>query len=494
MLNDFALPQGGKVTGVSSWSPGSRLTSFWLGSGREFSVLAPLSSLSWQFCSCLAVKRTLWSPSIWLFSIWGGRAQLWRWLSSWDWLLGHLKRFHIPLLSPIFGCLWNTPGNWSSLFFTCLENLSRTCLGSLLGSRHSASPMVPESASGSSVLTPLLQGKFRICTHCLCPKKLATSMAEWPAWLVLSSLSPIRLKARTRNSTTWLCPEKAAYIRALLPQASETSGSALNCTRSLTTSRWPISQALLRAVRPSSSWQLTSAPFSSSRRVNLALVPGSCRQTAYMSGVRLFSVLELMMRPSKASRMKRARWTLPPCMASKKVLVPEPWRKSLGRIILEQLLVEPSLQVSWGKMWQIGRESVPQVLRGSPCVDSKCIYLRVRLREQLPVFLYLPLQMPSPRCLGNKRLRTIMQWQHPFSPSTQPGEKYMLFERNNYSRRKTRQVFFMWGVWGSYFSSTHTNLISQFLLLIEKSKICTRRIQHFVSMNLWTVYYVEDHL
>lgn len=52
------------------------------------------------------------------------------------------------------------------------------------------------------------------------------------------------------------------------------------------------------------------------------------------------------------------------------------------------------------------------------CIDSECIYLRVRLREELPVFLYLPLHMPSPRCLGNKRLRTIMQWQHPFSPST----------------------------------------------------------------------------
>lgn len=52
------------------------------------------------------------------------------------------------------------------------------------------------------------------------------------------------------------------------------------------------------------------------------------------------------------------------------------------------------------------------------CVDSECIYLGVRLREELPVFLYLSLHMPSPRCLGNKRLRTIMQWQHPFSPST----------------------------------------------------------------------------
>lgn len=52
------------------------------------------------------------------------------------------------------------------------------------------------------------------------------------------------------------------------------------------------------------------------------------------------------------------------------------------------------------------------------CVDSESIYLRVRLEEELPVFLYLPLHMPSPRCQGNKRLRTIMQWQHPFSPST----------------------------------------------------------------------------
>lgn len=58
------------------------------------------------------------------------------------------------------------------------------------------------------------------------------------------------------------------------------------------------------------------------------------------------------------------------------------------------------------------------------CVDSESVYLGVRLKEELPLFLYLPLHMPTPRCQGNKRLRTIMQWQHPFSPST------LILERN----------------------------------------------------------------
>lgn len=72
------------------------------------------------------------------------------------------------------------------------------------------------------------------------------------------------------------------------------------------------------------------------------------------------------------------------------------------------------------------------------------IYLRVRTSEELPVFLYLSLHMPSPRYQGNNRLRTIMQWHHSFSPSTLPREKYKVFEQNNDSRRKTRPVFFVW--------------------------------------------------
>lgn len=57
-------------------------------------------------------------------------------------------------------------------------------------------------------------------------------------------------------------------------------------------------------------------------------------------------------------------------------------------------------------------------------VDSESVYLGVRLKAELPLFLYLLLHMPAPRCQGNKRLRTIMQWQHPFSPST------LVLERN----------------------------------------------------------------
>ncbi len=203
----------------------------------------------------------------WVLNLFGSEQQIRSVLGSAEaWLAsGRLKRIRRPLLSLTRSCLWNKAGKISScLLWICLENLSRTCFGRRLGHRRS-SVGSPVLFVGLTVFFPL---PLRVWTHWMCPKKSATWMAEWPAWFVWSSRKPSFLNARTRNSKIWLCPPHVAYIRALFPHVSVSSGSALNFTRSFTVSKCPCSHARLKAVRPWSSRAFTSAPFSRSNWVN----------------------------------------------------------------------------------------------------------------------------------------------------------------------------------------------------------------------------------
>lgn len=187
--------------------------------------------------------------------------------------------------------------------------------------------MEPRAAAAAAARP---QGPVRACTQVPWPREAASCSAVRPARLVRSRRKPRRRKERTKNSSTAPWPHAAAHITGLLPAESVASGSPLNCTRSCTASKWPRSQARLSAVRPRSSRRFTAAPCSSSSRTKRERIAGSGSPTATISGVRPCSARQSMMLRSSASSTKRAKCTLPACMASRKVRVPARGHRSLG--------------------------------------------------------------------------------------------------------------------------------------------------------------------
>lgn len=187
--------------------------------------------------------------------------------------------------------------------------------------------MEPRAAAAAAARP---QGPVRACTQVPWPREAASCSAVRPARLVRSRRKPRRRKERTKNSSTAPWPHAAAHITGLLPAESVASGSPLYCTSSCTASKWPRSQARLSAVRPRSSRRFTAAPCSNSSRTKRERIAGSGSPTATMSGVRPCSARQSMMLRSSASSTKRAKWTLPACMASRKVRVPARGHRSLG--------------------------------------------------------------------------------------------------------------------------------------------------------------------
>lgn len=126
-------------------------------------------------------------------------------------------------------------------------------------------------------------------------------------------------------------------------------------------------------------------------------------------------------------------------------------------------------------------------------VDSECIYLRVKLREELPEPLYLTLHMPSPCCLGNKRLSTIMQWQHPFSPATLCLERNICYLNRIITQGEKHGQYFSSKLCRVNLNATFlfvrdTNLISKFLMRKEKrdnkKKAYLEIYEHFIMLCL----------